>query len=162
MGYEVFHDLPGQPLAKPKRRWNIDHVIVGPAGVFAIETKTWRKFRNRDQKMQFDGQMLKLDGRALPDQYKDPITQSGRNARRVSDILKASTGREFPVHPVLTFPGWFVTMEGDAWGGGAGVVNPKGFSKLLPKQQKVLSSEDIALVSDRLEVYIRDARQKME
>lgn len=161
MGYDVFHDVPGQPLAKPKRRWNIDHVIVGPEGVFAIETKTWRKFKNRDQKMQFDGQMLKLDGRSLPDQYKDPISQSARNARRVSGILKASTGREFPVRPVLTFPGWYVTMEDDAWGGGAWVVNPKGIAKLLPKEQKVLSSEDIALVSDRLEVYIRDARQKM-
>ena len=36
-GYWIFHDFPGGP------DWNIDHVAVGPAGVFAIETKTRRK-----------------------------------------------------------------------------------------------------------------------
>lgn len=161
LGYEVFHDLPGQPLAKPKRRWNVDHVIVGPAGVFAVETKTWRKFKDRDQKIQFDGEMLKLDGRPLPDRYKDPVCQSARNARRVSDVLKASTRREFAVRSVLTFPGWYVTMEGAAWRGAAWVINPKGLAKLLPQQPQVLSPEDVALVADRLDVYIRDARQKM-
>lgn len=161
MGYEVFHDLPGQPLAKPKRRWNIDHVIVGPAGVFAIETKTWRKFKDRDQRLEFDGEMLKLDGRPLPDRFKDPVCQSARNARRVAELLKSATARDFLVRSVLTFPGWFVTMTGGAWGGAVWVVNPKGLAKLLPQQPVTLSAEDIALVSDRLEVYLRDARQKM-
>ena len=33
LGYQVFHDVSGDG------KWNIDHVVVGPAGVFAIETK---------------------------------------------------------------------------------------------------------------------------
>jgi hypothetical protein len=32
-GYVAFHDLPGDG------KWNIDHVVVGPAGVFVLETK---------------------------------------------------------------------------------------------------------------------------
>jgi len=31
-GYHVYHDFPAE-------RFNIDHVVVGPAGAFAIETK---------------------------------------------------------------------------------------------------------------------------
>src|SRR5690606_23533501 len=35
-GYHVFHDVVAV-------NFNVDHVLVGPAGVFAIETKTWSK-----------------------------------------------------------------------------------------------------------------------
>jgi len=35
-GYAVFHDLVGDDF-------NVDHVIIGPAGAFTIETKTWSK-----------------------------------------------------------------------------------------------------------------------
>ena len=39
-GFEVFHDFPIEPDG---RTGNIDHILVGPNGVFAIETKTYRK-----------------------------------------------------------------------------------------------------------------------
>ena len=32
-GYWVFHDVPGD------KAFNIDHVVVGPNGVFGVETK---------------------------------------------------------------------------------------------------------------------------
>jgi hypothetical protein len=35
-GYQVFHDLIGAGF-------NVDHVLIGPAGVFTVETKTWSK-----------------------------------------------------------------------------------------------------------------------
>lgn len=43
-GYRVFHDFvfdmkPGGEATK----FNIDHVVVGTNGVFALETKTWRQ-----------------------------------------------------------------------------------------------------------------------
>jgi hypothetical protein len=41
-GYIVFHDLPAE---KGRKKWNVDHVVVGPGGVFALETK-----RDRDGK----------------------------------------------------------------------------------------------------------------
>ncbi len=36
-GCFVFHDVPGDG------KWNIDHVVIAPTGVFAVETKTRRK-----------------------------------------------------------------------------------------------------------------------
>ena len=43
-GFRVFHDVPAGDGQTP---FNIDHVIVGPSGIFAIETKTRRKGRAR-------------------------------------------------------------------------------------------------------------------
>jgi hypothetical protein len=35
-GYRVFHDILGP-------NWNIDHVVIGPGGIFTVETKTLSK-----------------------------------------------------------------------------------------------------------------------
>lgn len=35
-GYRVYHDFPGD-------KFNIDHIVVGPPGVFAVETKARSK-----------------------------------------------------------------------------------------------------------------------
>jgi hypothetical protein len=35
-GYHVFHDIVGP-------NWNIDHLMIGPGGIFTIETKTRSK-----------------------------------------------------------------------------------------------------------------------
>ena len=37
-GYTVLHDVRLRG-----RRWNLDHVLLGPAGVVVIETKQWRR-----------------------------------------------------------------------------------------------------------------------
>jgi hypothetical protein len=44
-GYEILHDIIGNGF-------NLDHVLIGPAGIFTVETKThsnvscWRKARD--------------------------------------------------------------------------------------------------------------------
>ena len=45
-GYRVFHDF----LITDKPRWirNIDHIVIGPNGVFAVETKTPRKVKGEN------------------------------------------------------------------------------------------------------------------
>jgi hypothetical protein len=37
-GYTVLHDVRLRG-----RRWNLDHVLLGPAGVVIVETKQWRR-----------------------------------------------------------------------------------------------------------------------
>jgi len=58
-GYHVFHDAP---VEKVEGSFNLDHVVVGPTGLFAIETKTRRKGRAReglaDHKVFYDGRQL--------------------------------------------------------------------------------------------------------
>lgn len=57
-GCLVFHDIPSDA------DWNVDHVVVAPTGVFAIETKTRRKGKcpkgKRDYEVIYDGRTLEF------------------------------------------------------------------------------------------------------
>jgi hypothetical protein len=68
-GYHVFHDVVGEGF-------NIDHVLVGPAGVFTIETKTWSKPMRGDARINYDGTALTVAGR----------TSAGATARLVRHL----------------------------------------------------------------------------
>lgn len=115
-GCHVFHDVPVGKLG------NIDHVVVAPHAVFAIETKTRRK-RNRDKnkaahEVTYDGRKLEFpSGRDT-----DALQQAARNAKWLADHLTRLTSEKVHVKPVLTFPGWFVDRQGK---GIVNVVNPR-------------------------------------
>ena len=53
-GYRVFHDVVGG-------NFNLDHVLIDPAGVFTVETKTHSK-PNGDVRVTFDGETIRIDG----------------------------------------------------------------------------------------------------
>jgi hypothetical protein len=44
--------------------FNVDHVIIGPAGAFTIETKTWSKPKRGSPTISFDGETLRAAGYA--------------------------------------------------------------------------------------------------
>ena len=46
VGYRVFHDF--LITDKPRSIRNIDHIVIGPNGVFAVETKTRRKVKGEN------------------------------------------------------------------------------------------------------------------
>lgn len=102
-GYRVFHDVPFAGF-------NIDHVAVGPVGVFVVETKARRKWKVKELKhpahvVRYDGGTLTWpSGRA--DRFG--LEQTERNARTVSEWLSAITGEEVVCRPILTLPGWWV------------------------------------------------------
>ena len=84
--YHVFNDFT-------VGRNHIDHVVAGPGGVFAIETKCWRGKVTVE-----DGHVL-LDGQ-LPD--RSPLAQVNREAMLVRNALVAA-GWNGLVTPVLAF-----------------------------------------------------------
>lgn len=99
-GFEVFHDIPCD-------RFNIDHVVIGPTGVFAVETKTRSKRKrndevNNDYTARFDGQTIDFAG------WKDRkcLAQANRQARWLSDWLSAATGEPVVATPAIAIPGW--------------------------------------------------------
>jgi hypothetical protein len=104
-GAAVFHDLPGD-------KFNIDHVVIAPQGVFAVETKGYAK-PNRgggtaDATVVFDGKSL-----AFPDwSSSKPIEQADRQARWLADWLTSATGEPVHVAPALALPGWYVERKG--------------------------------------------------
>jgi hypothetical protein len=99
-GFWVFHDFPAD-------KFNIDHIVIGKSGVFAVETKGRSKPANPDMKSEviFDGNKL-----TFPDwEERKPIDQAVRQAKWLEDWLSNSVGKKVNVQPVLTLPGWFIT-----------------------------------------------------
>lgn len=143
-GYQVFHDVIGAGF-------NVDHVLIGPAGVFTVETKTWSKPLRGQAEIVFDGESLVVGG-ARPD--RDPVIQSKAQARWVQSVLKESTGREFSVRPVVVFPGWFVRNSReslrDVW-----VLEPKALPTFLRHEPPRMSPEDIKLAGFHLSRFVR-------
>ncbi len=142
LGYSVFHDIEFE-------RFNIDHALIGPGGIFAIETKSLSMPSRRKAVVAFDGKRVLVDGN-VPD--RDPIGQAEAGADRLRDLLKSMTGREFTVRPVVLFPGWWVTPQPRdcrTW-----VLNPKALRAFLANEPVQLSPEDVALFIDRLTLHL--------
>jgi len=142
-GYRVFHDVIGDGF-------NLDHVLIGPAGVFTVETKTHSK-PARNARIDFDGEIIRIDG-CEPD--RSPVVQARAQASWLREILCESTGREFKVRSVIVYPGWFVDHTGprsrSIW-----VLNAKALPTFLEHEPPQLSGEEIQLVSFHLSRFIR-------
>jgi hypothetical protein len=149
-GFRVFHDVPALE-ATPA--FNIDHVIVGSTGVYAIETKTRRKNKARpgypEHKIIFDGQQLTYpwgeDSHGL-DQARD-------RALWLEEWLAQLLGRRLQVQPILTFPGWWVEEHAV---GPTRVTSPKQIAAIILRNGPLLTEEQIDLVSKQLEARCRD------
>jgi hypothetical protein len=142
LGYEVFHDIPGDGF-------NIDHALIGPGGVFAIETKTISKRPGPEVKVDYDGTRVLIDGHA-PD--RDPVAQAAAGADYLRDLLKGMTDRDVPVRAVVLFPKWFITKQPP--GCRVWVLNEKALLGFLKNEPRKLSPEDVALFANRLTLHL--------
>lgn len=95
-GYHVFHGLDGGGGLLMSGRGDIDHAVVGPTGVFVIETKCWQ-----GRVVCRDGQ-VRQDGR-LP--RRDPVAQVRQSGRRLAELLASGLERVPEVRPVVCFAG---------------------------------------------------------
>jgi len=151
MGCQVFHDILGESF-------NVDHIVVGPTGVFAIETKTHSKPLKGLCNVKYDGVNIAVNG-ATPD--RDPVVQAKAEAKWVSDLLEQSTGRRFFVQPIVLYPGWYVETTKpnvDVW-----VLNDQAVPTFIKNTRNhQLSPEDISLISFHLKRYVisRDQQAK--
>lgn len=147
-GFQVFHDVVAEGF-------NVDHVLIGPPGVFTVETKTWSKPASGNAQVVLDGETLKI-GSFAPD--RDPIVQARAQASWLKQLLLESTGRKFEARPVIVFPGWFVANSGgfrDLW-----VLEPKALPSFLQNEPARLSPEDIKLASFHLSRLIRSTERE--
>ncbi len=103
-GWRVFHDVPMEVEGK---KFNIDHVAVGPGGVWAIETKTYSKRKN----VRGNGDGLKIEGETLvlrDGRRQEPLKQARGCARALQMACNdAATPVRF-VGALVVLPGWAV------------------------------------------------------
>jgi hypothetical protein len=141
--YQIFHDIIGQGF-------NVDHVLISPNGIYTIETKTLNKPIKGDAVISIKDDQLLANGKPFD---RNPLIQARAEARWLQELLQSSTGKKFPVKPVVVFPGWFVDpMKGktDLW-----ILNPKALPTFIQNAPITLPNEDVYLASYHLSRYIR-------
>jgi len=145
LGCRVFHDFPAE-------NFNIDHVVIGPNGVFAVETKGRAKPDKgrgaEDVRVVYDGISLQFPGWT----ETKPIIQAKRQAKWLANWLKDAVGQAVPVKPALALPGWFIDRQGRDMV----VFNSKNPEFLAtPRGGRILSNEMIQRAAHQVEQRCR-------
>lgn len=156
-GYRVFHDFiddtkPGGEATN----FNIDHIAVGPEGVFVFETKAKRKTtaltdpKLSEHELSFDGKTIKFPDGSFT---TEPIEQAQRNAKELKIWLKSSGITDIDYRPIVVYPGWFV-KEGLR----TGVQPAKGIANRIPKmgRGRTLSPSEVTALAARIEDKCRN------
>jgi Nuclease-related domain len=91
--YAVFHSVSLPGSSRPGVG-DLDHVVIGPNGLFVVETKNWSGHVSvRDGQLLVDGKLARFT----------PLEQARQGAQALHDWLKAETGHSLAVRPVLNF-----------------------------------------------------------
>lgn len=103
VGYRVFHDF--LITDKPRSIRNIDHIVIGPNGVFAVETKTPRKIKSEN------GATVTVLENALRYPWgvdRHDLEQVQDEARWLTEWLSKMSPEPVTVGAILVLPGWFI------------------------------------------------------
>src|ERR1043166_2157083 len=150
-GCLVYHDVPGEG------KWNVDHVVVAPTGVYAIETKTRSKDKCAKDRKEYE---VIYDGSTL--QYPNwndthGLDQAKGNARWLAKPLSNALAEEIKVTPILTLPGWLVTSRVRPAGNELRVLNHTQIrSVIVDGSEAVLEDKRIKQIGYQLELKCRD------
>jgi hypothetical protein len=147
-GYYVYHDMHAE-------KFNIDHIVIGPAGVFAVETKT----RSKQNVKGVEAAKVFVNGNFLQyptHQDATSLNQAVNQAKWLSDFLTKSVGKRIVADPVLSLPGWMVerrTSETLVM-----VINPKEAVKFIANKQAVLDDQTVQQIKYQVEQRCRDLK----
>jgi hypothetical protein len=144
-GHRVYHDFPTD-------RFHIDHIVVGPNGVFTVTTKVIHTLgRRRENRLSVNGSILRYgktdDERAIP--------YAAFQASWLAKWLLTATGEALAVQSILTIPGWQIrTMRPST----VKVMEPAAIGEAIKRLQgQRLSHKTIRLVCEQLETKCRNA-----
>lgn len=133
-GFYVFHDWDSG-------KGNVDHFVIGPQGVFVVETKVFTGEISGE-----NGKLLR-NGRPIPG--KDVTRQAMAEAMAVRDLLRSSSGIEAFVHPVLCFSSatlsWYRPINN------VEITNLGSLNRYIMTQRKRYSPKEVKAIAYLLE-----------
>ena len=147
-GARIFHDVPAEGF-------NLDHVVISTHGIYVVETKTITK-PAADAKVIYDGERVTVAGHS-PD--RDPVKQAAAEANWLRQLLKQSTGRDFPVRGVVVYPRWWIEQTNKDRPREVWVLEPKALPRFIENAPAVISAEDVAMAAYHLSRYVRGENQ---
>ena len=146
-GYLPFHGVRVPARDRYPER-EVDHVLIGPAGVFAIETKRRSTVDGKGtplapRRVEHRGRSVTVDGFS-PD--RDPLAQARASAAAVGAWLRERTGIEAWARAVVLFPKASVrTQSGaDEW-----VLEPSQLTAWLGQEERWLARRGRPLLQKR-------------
>ena len=148
--WKVWHDL-----AVPTRRQNIDHLVVGPTGVWLVDSKTTRATVTRRW-----GRRIRVGGRLLD------TSATAWEAEMVARELTALLGGTAPVdvcplvvlHSIGTSRaprGRRLQRRGEE--GGVRIVAPSRLARHIRRGRRALSRTDIARIASCVDAAFEEA-----
>jgi hypothetical protein len=148
-GYHVFHDFPVDA-----ERFNIDHIVAGPGGVFAIETKGRTRPASASRKdpswqVTYDGSSLQFPGWI----ERKPLEQAERAGAWLHKWLSSAVGGRVNVQAVVVLPGWFVKRTA---GNGLPVLAAGQLASYFRGLSPTMDEQLIRRVAHQLEQRCRD------
>ena len=135
--YHVFHDFAAG-------RYHVDHVVVGPTGIFSVETKRWSGAVTVEESEI-------LQNGHIPD--RAPIRQATREAAAVQAALKRAGWSTGEVKPVVCFAS-DTFVDGQRIVGPVMVLNANVAVAWIVGCPKVLSSGDVQRVAQLMETCV--------
>lgn len=150
-GYRVFHDVPAEGRQK---KFNLDHVTVGPTGIAVIETKARRKKKGREG---FAEHEVTSDGNRLIWPWGEEelcIEQAQAQADWLREWISKKTAIRTDPKPVVVIPGWYVTERGI---GAVRVTNQKLLASIVTQwRPQRLTAEQVDLICRQFDDRCRD------
>jgi len=148
-GYRVFHDIPVGD------NWNLDHVAVGPQGVFLIETKASTRHRSRPGHPAHEVHVNKNTLYFPTFSDSRVILQADRNAKWLAGYLEKKIGEPVPVAPLVVLPGWCVVYKAPP-STRVEVLSPNFMVNYLRDQSDTLTEPQILSILTALDEKCRD------
>ena len=144
--FRVFHDVcvAGQ---------TIDHVVIGPTGIFAVSsvTRVPAEGSVQDPVVSVDGGRLRFSD-AEQEEHRTEVSQARRDARWLEEWLEAATfGRCSWVRPVLVLPGWQIRIEREP----AALVLNESSLETLSQGRRVVQPTAVHDIAGRLRACSR-------
>jgi hypothetical protein len=139
-GYQVFHDLavPGSPA-------NVDHLVVGPTGVYVIDSKRYRG------QLRYSAGHLWHGGRTL-DRTLETLWWE---ATQVAETL--GFGPDLRLYPVLCVHVAHLSWRRELLMDGVPVLGATALRPALQVTRQALTAEQVALVAGQVRAGFRPA-----
>ena len=150
-GYRVFHDVPAEGRQK---KFNLDHVTVGPTGVAVVETKTRRKKKGREG---FEEHVVTCNGSHLIWPWGEEdlcVRQVQAEVDWLREWIDKRTAIRTEIKPIVVIPGWYVKERAI---GAVRVTNQKLLSSIVVQwRPQALMPEQVDLICRQLDERCRD------
>lgn len=138
--------------------FEVDHVLVTPAGIFAISVEVIHQPDGHEASAMFDGEFLHIKGAYA---LREPVARCKIVGRCLADVIKEWAGFAFKVRPVLIIPGWTIHRPRppgtESW-----ACKPSEFLSYIARQPTVLEPAELVSIRNAMGEVVRNATRREE